>query len=598
MTTFSVAHDFLLDGQPFKILSGAIHYFRVHPSDWLHSLTNLKALGFNTVETVVPWNLHEAHEGQFDFTEGRNLRHFLGLAQALGLYAIVRPSPYICAEWEFGGLPAWLLTKHMRLRSDDPAFLAAVDRYYAALMPQLVDCQVTRGGNVLMMQVENEYGSYGEDHEYMRVLAKLMRQHGVDVPLFTSDGPWPAALEAGSLIDDDILATGNFGGHAAHHFDRLADFHQAHGRAWPLMCMEFWTGWFNRWGESVVKRTPDETAAALRPILARGSLNLYMFHGGTNFGFMNGTSARQQHDLPQVTSYDYDAPLDEQGNPTPKYFAIQRVVHEMLPDLPQFQPLIKPTLPPATHPLTAKVSLFAVLDQLATPVASKYPQTQEALGQTGGYTLYRSRPLIAAPDTGRAAKLRIIDARDRIQAFLDEKWLGTQYQETIGEPLPLPEAAGRHQLDVLVENMGRVNYGAKLEATTQRKGIRTGVMVDLHFIQDFEQYALDLDCAAQLDFARKWVPGVPSFYQYQVMVDEPQDTYLDCRGFGKGVMLVNGFNVGRFWDLGPTVSLYVPKALLHEGENTVIVFETEGRYTDSLKRVDHPLVEGSKTKEE
>ncbi|WP_054663244.1 glycoside hydrolase family 35 protein [Lacticaseibacillus camelliae] len=598
MTTFTVDQEFLLNGQPFKILSGAIHYFRVHPSDWQHSLYNLKALGFNTVETVVPWNLHEAHEGQFDFAGWLDLQHFLRTAQALGLYAIVRPSPYICAEWEFGGLPAWLLTQPMRLRENDPAFLAAVDRYYDALMPQLVGCQVTHGGNVLMMQVENEYGSYGEDHAYMRALVKMMRQHGVDVPLVTSDGPWPAALNAGSLIDDGILATGNFGGRSMRNFDCLAAFHRAHGRKWPLMCMEFWTGWFNRWGEPIVRRSPEETAAALRPVIERGSVNLYMFHGGTSFGFMNGTSARQAHDLPQVTSYDYDALLDEQGNPTAKYDAIQQMVHEVLPALPQAKPLVKPTLKPATAPLIAKVSLFAVLDQLAQPVAAPYPQTQEALGQTGGYTLYRSHPVLESSDTGAALKLRIIDARDRIQAFVDEKWLGTQYQEAIGDALTLPDEHGRHQLDVLLENMGRVNYGPKLGAATQHKGVRTGVMVDLHFIQGFVQHALDLDRAPQLDFSRGWHAGVPSFYQYQVTLDEPQDTYLDCRGFGKGVMLVNGFNVGRFWDLGPTFSLYVPKGLLHAGENTVIVFETEGRFTDSLKWVDHPLVADSKTKEE
>lgn len=598
MTTFAVGQDFMLDNRPFKILSGAIHYFRIHPSDWQHSLYNLKALGFNTVETYVPWNLHEAQEGQFSFTGMLDLQQFLTTAQALGLYAIVRPSPYICAEWEFGGLPAWLLTKSVRLRTHDSAFLAAVDRYYTALMPQLVEHQVTHGGNILMMQVENEYGSYGEDHGYLKALMKMMRQHGVDVPLVTSDGPWPAALNAGSLIAEDVLATGNFGSHADRNFDRLARFHHAHGRRWPLMCMEFWDGWFNRWGEPIVRRSPAETAAALRAVIRRGSVNLYMFHGGTNFGFMNGTSARLEHDLPQVTSYDYDAPLDEQGNPTAKYFAIQQMVHEVLPAQPQAAPLVKPTLPPAAHPLVAKVSLFAVLKQLAAPVLSSYPQTQEALGQAVGYTLYRAHPLISEPEQRPAPALRVIDARDRVQVFCDEHWLGTQYQEAIGEALTLPADTGVHQVDLLVENMGRVNYGPKLGAITQQKGIRTGVMVDLHFIQGFAQYVLDFGQVPQLDFSKGWAPHVPGFYQYRMWLAKPQDTYLDCRGFGKGVMLVNGFNVGRFWAQGPLLSLYVPAALLHEGENTVIVFETEGRFADSLKRVDHPIVEGKMTREE
>ena len=507
MTTFSIDHEFMLDGKPFKILSGAIHYFRVHPSDWYHSLYNLKALGFNTVETYVPWNLHEYREGEFDFSGILDIERFLKTAEDLGLYAIVRPSPYICAEWEFGGFPAWLLTKKMRLRTDDPAYLAAIDRYYTALMPHLVDHQVTHGGNVIMMQVENEYGSYGEDQDYLAAVAKLMQQHGVDV----------------------------------------------------------------------------------RAVIKRGSVNLYMFHGGTNFGFMNGTSARKDHDLPQVTSYDYDAPLNEQGNPTPKYFAIQKMIHEKLPEVQQAKPLVKPTMAPASHPLTAKVSLFAVLDQLAKPIAASYPQTQEFLGQYTGYTLYRTQPLISGTDKGTPAKLRVIDARDRVQAYLDQKWLATQYQEAIGDDILLPEVEGHHQLDLLVENMSRVNYGSKIEAITQFKGIRTGVMVDLHFIKGYQQYPLDLNRASRLTFTEGWQPATPAFYKYTFDLTAPQDTYLDCRGFGKGVMLVNGVNVGRFWEKGPTLSLYVPAGLLHAGKNDVIVFETEGRYAESLKMADHPI---------
>ena len=537
----------------------------------------------------MPWNLHEYREGEFDFSGILDIERFLKTAEELGLYAIVRPSPYICAEWEFGGFPAWLLTKKMRLRTDDPTYLAAIDRYYTALMPHLVDHQVTHGGNVIMMQVENEYGSYGEDQDYLAVVAKLMQQHGVDVPLFTSDGPWPATLNAGSMIDAGILATGNFGSAADKNFDRLAAFHQEHGRDWPLMCMEFWDGWFNRWGEPIIRRDPDETAEDLRAVIKRGSVNLYMFHGGTNFGFMNGTSARKDHDLPQVTSYDYDAPLNEQGNPTPKYFAIQKMIHEELPEVQQAKPLVKPTMAPASHPLTAKVSLVAVLDQLAKPIAASYPQTQEFLGQYTGYTLYRTQPLISGTDKGTPAKLRVIDARDRVQAYLDQKWLATQYQEAIGDDILLPEVEGHHQLDLLVENMSRVNYGSKIEAITQFKGIRTGVMVDLHFIKGYQQYPLDLNRASRLTFTEGWQPATPAFYKYTFGLTAPQDTYLDCRGFGKGVMLVNGVNVGRFWEKGPTLSLYVPAGLLHAGKNDVIVFETEGRYAESLKMADHPI---------
>ncbi len=307
---FEVSDNFLLDQKPFKILSGAIHYFRVHPDDWHHSLYNLKALGFNTVETYVPWNVHEPEKGRFNFQGQLDLERFLQIAQDLGLYAIVRPSPFICAEWEFGGLPAWLLTEDMRIRSSDPRFIEAVAAYYDELLPHLTPRLLDRGGNILMMQVENEYGSYGEDKAYLRAVRDLMIERGVTCPLFTSDGPWRATLEAGTLIDEDLLVTGNFGSRADENFASMKEFFQEHDKKWPLMCMEFWDGWFNRWKEPIITRDPEELAEAVHEVLKQGSINLYMFHGGTNFGFMNGCSARGTIDLPQVTSYDYDALLN------------------------------------------------------------------------------------------------------------------------------------------------------------------------------------------------------------------------------------------------------------------------------------------------
>lgn len=260
MTRFEIRDDFYLDGKPFKILSGAIHYFRIPPEDWYHSLYNLKALGFNTVETYVAWNLHEPREGEFHFEGALDLERFLQTAQDLGLYAIVRPSPFICAEWEFGGLPAWLLTKDMRIRSSDPAYIEAVGRYYDQLLPRLVPHLLDNGGNILMMQVENEYGSYGEDKAYLRAIRQLMEERGVTCPLFTSDGPWRATLKAGTLIEDDLFVTGNFGSKAPYNFSQMQEFFDEHGKKWPLMCMEFWDGWFNRWKEPIITRDPTEFA--------------------------------------------------------------------------------------------------------------------------------------------------------------------------------------------------------------------------------------------------------------------------------------------------------------------------------------------------
>ena len=374
MTRFEIRDDFYLDGKPFKILSGAIHYFRIPPEDWSHSLYNLKALGFNTVETYVAWNLHEPREGEFNFEGALDLERFLQIAQDLGLYAIVRPSPFICAEWEFGGLPAWLLTKDMRIRSSDPAYIEAVGRYYDQLLSRLVPHLLDKGGNILMMQVENEYGSYGEDKAYLRAIRHLMEERGVTCPLFTSDGPWRATLKAGTLIEDDLFVTGNFGSKASYNFSQMQEFFDEHGKKWPLMCMEFWDGWFNRWKEPIITRDPKELADAVREVLEQGSINLYMFHGGTNFGFMNGCSARGTLDLPQVTSYDYDALLDEEGNPTAKYLAVKKMMATHFPEYPQLEPLYKESMELDAIPLVEKVSLFETLDSLSSPVESLYPK--------------------------------------------------------------------------------------------------------------------------------------------------------------------------------------------------------------------------------
>lgn len=592
MHTFEIGTEFLLDSKPFTILSGAIHYFRVHPSDWHHSLYNLKAMGFNTVETYVPWNLHEPHPGEFDFTGGLDLARFLDEAAELGLWAIVRPSPFICAEWEFGGLPAWLLAdRSMRPRSRDPKFLARVASYYDALMPIPVPRQVMRGGNVIMMQVENEYGSYCEDKEYLRAIRDLMTSRGVDVPLFTSDGPWRGCLRAGTLIDDDVLATGNFGSRAAENFAALKAFHEEHGKSWPLMCMEFWDGWFNRWGENVIRRDAQDLADSVRELLELGgSVNLYMFHGGTNFGFMNGCSARHTHDLHQVTSYDYDAPLDEEGNPTEKWYVLRDVVRDLFPDNWTADPLVKTAVGVSAEKveLTGRAGLFENLPALdPEPVRSLYPQTMEDMGQSYGYTLYRAQ---VERDTTEPERIRVVDGRDRAQVFVNGAPVATQYQEHIGEDIRYALPEKDNQLDVLVENMGRVNYGHKFLADTQRKGIRTGVCVDLHFVLGWEAYRLGLDDVSRVDYSAGWAEGTPSFSRFEFTLDEPADTYIDTTGFGKGVAFVNGTNVGRYWEIGPIATLYVPHGMTRAGVNELVLFETEGTVSDSISLRSTPLI--------
>ncbi len=585
MNTFEIKEDFLLNGRPFKILSGAIHYFRVAPTDWYHSLYNLKALGFNTVETYVPWNLHEPRKGEYHFDGILDLEKFLLTAQELGLYAIVRPSPYICAEWEFGGFPAWLLNESTRIRSNEVVYSNHVADYYDVLMKKIVPHQLSNGGNILMVQIENEYGSYGEDKDYLRSIHNLMCERGITVPFFTSDGPWRATLRAGSMIDEDILVTGNFGSKAKENFDSMQKFFDEHDKKWPLMCMEFWDGWFNRWKEPIIQRDPHELAEAVREVLDQGSINLYMFHGGTNFGFMNGCSARGVIDLPQITSYDYGAPLNEQGNPTEKYYALQKMIHDNYPDIQQMAPLVKPSLEINNIPLTNKVSLFATLDTISEPIHAKYPKTMEELGQNTGYLLYRT----TIEKDAEEERLRIIDGRDRSQLFVNQKLQATQYQTEIGDDVKVSLPQNDNQIDVLIENMGRVNYGHKLFADTQRKGIRTGVMADLHFITNWQHYCLSLENCKKVDYSKEWQPNQPSFYRYEFNLSEVRDCFIDLSKFGKGIVFVNQTNIGRFWEVGPTLSLYVPSDLLNEGTNEIVIFETEGTFQPQIQLIKEPL---------
>ncbi|HFU4001603.1 TPA: beta-galactosidase family protein [Streptococcus suis] len=586
MTEFYIRDQIYLDHQPFKILSGAIHYFRVHPDDWYHSLYNLKALGFNTVETYVPWNMHEPRKSEFCYEGILDLERFLQLAQDLGLYAIVRPSPYICAEWEWGGLPAWLMQEELRVRSHDERFLRHLDEYYASLLPKLAKFQLAQGGNILMFQVENEYGSYGEDKEYLRAVAGLMRKYGLTAPLFTSDGAWRATLRAGTLIEDDIFVTGNFGSKAKENFANMQAFFDEHNKKWPFMCMEFWDGWFNRWGDEIIRRDPDEMVDAVMECIELGSINLYMFHGGTNFGFMNGCSARGQIDLPQVTSYDYDAILDEAGNPTKKFYLLQQRLKETYPDLDYAEPLVKEAKVFPSVDLKDKVSLFAVVENVSDYSFGFYPKNMEELGQSTGYILYRTQ---LERDKEEAERLRVIDARDRIQVYADGRWVTTQYQTEIGEDIALEFASNHVELAVLVENMGRVNYGHKLTAPTQSKGLGRGAIADLHYIGNWDMYPLSLDDISGLDFTKDWQEGQPAFYRYQFEVEELADTYLDMTGFGKGVVFVNNVNIGRFWEKGPILYLYIPKGYLKKGVNEIVVFETEGRYREKISFSQEPV---------
>lgn len=586
MSIFEVKEEFLLDGKPVKLLSGAIHYFRIMPEYWENCFYNLKAMGFNTVETYIPWNIHEPEEGVFDFSGNKDVVRFVRLAQSMGLMVILRPTPFICAEWEFGGLPSWLLRyPDMKVRTNTPLFLSKVDAYYKELFSRIAPLQITQGGLVIMMQVENEYGSFGNDKNYLRAIKGIMEKYGVRVPLFTSDGAWLAALEAGNLVEDGVLATGNFGSRSDENLDAMEAFFREKGVKMPLMCMEFWDGWFNRWKEPVITRDAEDLAMEVKQLLKRASINLYMFQGGTNFGFYNGCSARGNNDLPQITSYNYDAVMTEWGQPSDKFYKLRQVIRELYPQIPTMEPRDNERFAYPQAKLTGKVSLFSCIDQLAGCRKSDVPLTMEEAGPGLGYMLYRTH----VKGFGERMKVKAIQTSDRAHFYLNGTLEGVQYQHEIGTEIEMYFEKGDNTLELLVENMGRVNYGYKLQAPTQKKGIRTGVMTDIHFESGWEQYALPLDNVGKIDFSGGWKQDDPAFYRYEFEAEEPRDTFLDCRGLGKGAAFINGFNLGRYWYEGPVLYLYIPAPLIKRGKNEIIIFETEGNVNETLAFSDRPV---------
>ena len=576
--TFEIAEDFLLDGKPFKIISGAVHYFRIPPAYWEDRLRKLRAMGCNTVETYIPWNLHEPEPGTFNFSGILDIAAFVRLAQKLGLWVILRPSPYICAEWEFGGLPAWLLREDgMRLRGLYPPFMEQIKAYYQRLFPEIVPLQVDHGGPVILMQVENEYGYYGEDTAYLQGMEKLMRDCGATVPFVTSDGPMEESLSCGHL--PGVLPTGNFGSRTEDRFAVLKKFTDGG----PLMCTEFWVGWFDHWGNGGHKTgNLEESVKDLDRMLDLGSVNIYMFEGGTNFGFMNGSNYYDEL-TPDVTSYDYDGVLTEAGDITEKYRRYRAVIEKHVGKIAEPVPANCPKKAYGEISCDGRAGLFENLDRLSKPVSLKFPASMERLGQNYGYILYRS----TLEREQNLEKIRLYGANDRANIFLEGRPVRTLYDRELLSEAQVNEATHPgSELDILVENMGRVNFGPRMEE--QRKGIDRHVQINGHTHPNWEAYCLPLTNTDAVDFSAGYTEGLPAFYHFTFPVEGKADTWIDFTGFGKGCIFLNGFNLGRFWEIGPQRRLYVPAPLLKDGDNEIIVFETEGKHALSLTLTDTP----------
>lgn len=577
LDTFAIGEqDFLLNEEPFRILSGAIHYFRVHPDLWADRIRKARLMGLNTIETYVPWNEHSPVPGRFDTEGGLDLGRFLDLVAAEGMRAIVRPGPFICAEWDNGGLPAWLFTDPtIGVRSSEPGYLAAVDSFFEALLPIVVTRQITHGGPVILVQIENEYGAYGNDKVYLRHLVDLTKRLGIVVPLFSCDQPFGSMIEDGSL--PELHKTGTFGSRSVERLAFLRD-RQPTG---PLMCAEFWNGWFDNWGTHHHTTDAAASAADLDALLSAGaSVNIYMFHGGTNFGFTNGANDKGIYE-PTITSYDYDAPLSEDGQPTAKYFAFRDVIAKHFPNTSE-APLARPVAETAAVTVSRYVPLLSAGGMPITVVPGTVPPV-EVTGQYRGFYMYG----ITLESGG---VLSFTEIRDRAQFFLNGAPVGVVSRD-LGECTIVIPAAGH--LQILLEDQGRVNYGQRIG---EAKGLMGPAMLNGAELLNWELQSVDLESLDQFREAAQdaiavgisdAVPG-PSVSFGTFQADEPGDRFLRLDGWTKGNAFVNGFNLGRYWSRGPQRTLYVPGPLLREGDNELAILELHGSSTTEVHFVAAP----------
>lgn len=559
-------HNFLMDGKAVKIISGEIHYPRVPREHWRDRLQKIKAMGMNTVCTYLFWNLHEKTPGQWDFSGNLDVAEFCRIAQEEGLWVIVRPGPYVCAEWEFGGFPGWLLKEEdTEVRSLDPRFLKPAMAYLERVCKELAPLQVSKGGPIIMAQVENEYGSFGSDKVYMNHHLDAIKKGLPGVLPFTSDGPNDSMINGGTL--PGIVPAMNFGGGAEGAFKNL----RKHRPNTPLMNGEFWVGWFDHWGKPKNARSTESYNNNLKWMLENNvSPNLFMAHGGTSFGFMNGANWVGGAYAPDVTNYDYGSPINESGRLNERFEAFRKTIQEYYGDTYELP------APPAeqefmTLPAIRFNEMSGMFAQLPKAVESKKAVHMEALGQSLGFILYRTK--VKGPLSG---KLDLEKMQDRTHVYLDGKRVATMDRRYSQKSCDIDIPAGEHTLDLFVENMGRINFGRQL--LDERKGIRGAVTIGKKEITDFAIYNLPCDDLSGLQFSTTAPKGdQPVFYRSTFNLTDVKDTYLDMRkGWKKGNVWVNGHNLGRFWFIGSQQSLYCPLSFLKKGENEIIVLDIDG----------------------
>jgi beta-galactosidase len=573
--TFTVVgKQFVLDGKPYQIISGEMHYPRIARADWRDRFRKARAMGLNTITTYVFWNVHEPQPGIYDFSGQNDVAEYIREAQQEGLNIILRPGPYVCAEWEFGGYPSWLLKdRDLKLRSDDPKFVAAMDRWFARLGQEIQPLLLENGGPIIAIQVENEYGSFGDDHGYMEAVKSALLKAGMNASvLYTADGA--ENLPKGAL--PELPAAINFGAGDAKKSFAVLESLRPDG---PRMSGEYWDGWFDHWGGKHFHSDGQVEKAELDWMLRKGySVSIYMFHGGTNFGWMNGANSDGTDYRPDTTSYDYDAPLDEQGTPRQKYFAFRDVIARAT----RRAPLAVPDSPaPRRFSIAQPAETASLWRNLPTPIESKTPLTMEDLDQSYGYVLYRTNL-----KTGDGGDLTFEGIHDYAQVYVDQKLIGTLDRRLATSHLTLPEMGQARTLDILVENCGRLNYTKLIQG--ERKGLTGEVTLAGQPIKDWLIYSLPMNDLTKIHFKAEPCEG-PCFYRSELSVPNPADTYLETRGVRNGQVWLNGQPLGRFWDVGPQYTLFTPGAWLKHGANEVIFFDLLGKPDDSLRSVDRPV---------
>lgn len=586
--------SFMLNGEPFVVKAAELHYPRIPRQYWDQRIKLCKALGMNTVCLYVFWNAHEPKPDTFDFTGQNDLAEFVRLCQENGMYVILRPGPYVCAEWEMGGLPWWLLKKKdIQLREADPYFMERVDKFQKAVADQVGGLTIADGGPIIMVQVENEYGSYGIDKPYVSQIRDMLRKNfGNDVTLFQCD--WSSNFLNNGL--DDLVWTMNFGTGANidQQFEKLKEVRPDS----PLMCSEFWSGWFDKWGANHETRPAADMIAGIDEMLSKNiSFSLYMTHGGTNWGHWAG--ANSPGFAPDVTSYDYDAPISESGQTTPKYWELRKTLAKYMDGKKQapVPALIKPT---TVKPFTL-TEVAPIFDNLPEAKTDADIRTMEEYDQGFGSILYRT----TLPELSKPALLTVNDAHDFAQVFVDGKYIGKLDRRNGEKELMLPSCRKGAVLDILVEAMGRINFG---RAIKDFKGITDKVTVtedrDGHaFVCDLKNWQVfniedTLDTYTSMNFvpvsdvAKDAEGRLPrGVYRGTFTVNKPSDTFLNFETWGKGLVYVNGHPMGRIWEIGPQQTLYMPGCWLKKGENEIVVFDILGPKEARSEGLREPLLD-------